>query len=268
MKKIINVKILFVILFCVTGSAFAETTQYGPFASVEYSHFGIGQTYVPFNEDPLGTVQGESGGFPFTSFRNYKIAVGGFYDVFYTQFYYSGNNAYDQSTTTTAYDLSNTVYGGRLGYRLSDPGYSSYMVFFAGVKRSVFESDYLGLDVSGLGYDIGFRHFITRGLKYDWEFVFDYEIFAGNYRITDFSSNVEMSGQKRLNSVTAGGSLGAGVMYEPYNIALLLKVSPEAELITHRITTEGTGIRYGVRRQCAYLGLEVSYQYYNYKHNK
>lgn len=231
---------------------------------------------LPFDNEPQesGSVETVTeDGKELTSFSKFSVYGGYVYDRFYGQVAYSKSSISNQIPDYEDYRGSSVVsdYGVfelRAGMRFSDPGDSSYNAFFLGYRSAHYSTDYLGLDVTGSGLVSGVAGFYSLGCAWDVEFVFSGELYVANYYLTDIEADFDTSKAKKKATAALGASVGVGVQYEPYNITCMLKGAFDYDQITHESRVSGAGVTRDMKMGAFSYGFEVSYRYYNYKHNR
>ncbi len=265
---------LLAVLF-VASSVFARVQQ-GPFVGFCYMPGGYALQTVPFDNEPKesGSVNTETeSGKEFTSFGKYSVYGGYVYDRFYGQIGFSSATVSNQTPDYPEYrgDAIETKYNAfelRGGMRFSAPGDSSYNGFFLGIRRAGFSTDYLGLDVTGTGLVSGLSGFYSLGCKWDVEFVLSAEVYFANYLFTNIDADFDTHSPEKKYAAAFGSSLGVGFQYEPYNITCMLKGALDYDQIAQITKVGNADAERDLKMAAISYGFEVSYRYYNYKHNR
>ncbi|MFW5808267.1 MAG: hypothetical protein ACOCWH_04350, partial [Spirochaetota bacterium] len=194
----------------------AAREQHGPFVSMSYypvSYALPGK--VPYNEEPVGTVSNKpSDGNELSSFQAFKISGGYFYGLFMGQLTYDSASGSDflpdqpDYPVDDTYDYTVTHFEATAGVRLSSYGDSSFTYVYAGYRRIDYSTDYLGIDMSGNGYVLGFTGFYSFGAAFDFEYVAYINGYFGNYPDSDYSADNVTGRVTHTQSVCAGGTIG------------------------------------------------------------
>ena len=178
----------------------------------------------------------------------------------YTSTSYSKQQSLDPETNSgDSFTARSQSYKLRLGRRFSSPGDTSYFLTYFGVRSLYFHSPVANLSISAQGFYAGAYGFYSHGLYHNMEFVLTGEFYAGNYILYHFSSGLDYTSVNKKYSVSAGGSLGIGIQYEPNNITMLLKLASDTDFLvmTARHDTSGRGFIAGTH--CDTVGVELIY---------
>jgi hypothetical protein len=165
-------------------------------------------------------------------------------------------------------EAERTVFLLRGGKRFSDPGDSTYHLFYFGLKRTNSNSDYENIKFTAFGYIVGYEGFYSFGRVYPVEFITKFNSFTGTYRKDSFSSNIQFNNIEKKNSLTAGVELGIGFQYEPYDLAILFNLSSDYDQVAYRGEHSGSNINFTYRILASYFGFEIIIRIPNFKFNK
>ena len=250
------------------------SVQHGPLFSFAFYPVGDGIMNLPYAGTVAGTaVTMPEQGSALKSAKKYNTSAGYFYDIFQADFSYEftiiRNQVFNNSGLGNDIpETEKTAYLLRLGKRFSDPGDSTYHLVYFGIKRIKSVSEYEDMEITALGYLVGYEGFYSFGIKYPLEFVSKFNTFIGTYRKEKFSSDIQFENTKKKNSITAGAELGIGFQYEPYDIAILFKFSYDFDQLAYRGELSGSDINFAYRMQAACFGFEIVYRMPNFKYNK
>lgn len=269
----------FILLALITGCFMLYSrlfaTDYGPIFKLSYAPSGYGSMERPHTDGRDGTEKFlPAKGSKSSSAAQSNISIGYYYgflqgDIEYTETKISKQLSGSIPTTGQESDhVTNYSCKARLGKRFSNPGDTSYNWIYIGFKRMSLSSSGMNMDIAAYGYFFGYRGFFSFDLGYDLEFAFTSDIYLGSYRIVDFSSDVAYKDVGRRYSVSAGGSLGLGAQYEPYNITLLLKTAGDFDRIGFNAKYNDTARSFRCSSLSITIGFEVIYSIPNIHYNK
>ncbi|MBN2040188.1 MAG: hypothetical protein JW864_09115 [Spirochaetes bacterium] len=269
--------ILSILISCIILTGFKSvfaSVQHGTVFSLAYFPFGYGRMNVPYADAVAGTANTlPEEGSSFKSAGKYSVSAGYFYASYQADLSYESatirNQLFDNSSLgDEIIEAERTVFLLRGGKRFSDPGDSTYHYLYFGLKRMSSCSDYEDLELAAYGYLAGYEGFYTFGIKSSIEFAVKFNAFIGTYRKESFDSDLQFENIDRKNSVTAGAELGIGFLYEPEDVAVLLKFSNDFDQIAYNAEVSGSNLDFAYRIQGSYLGIEVVYSIPNFKYNK
>lgn len=219
---------------------------------------------LPYSgRDTIGTVSSSPGG-DTGSLSGRRITAGYFYDFIQAEFSYSDSSYVNQTVADPSTGRESQARGDmktyelKLGERFYVPGDLSYGFLYLGGRYFDFSSDFSATKSDGIGYQVGFNYFKGFPVKRGFEFVIDCGLFIGAYQKTGLSVNINADIHKTA-SISAGGEAGAGVRYEPLNLSLLLKFSPEYNMIRYEGTYENSEIKFSQQTRGYKLGFEIVY---------
>lgn len=243
----------------------------GPTAAFSYSPLGSGYLNTPGPDGRSGDSAKPKSDSRLTSASRLYLSGGYYYDFLQADLSYTRTKVDQQisdfSSDTDSMSGIDSSLMLRGGYRFSIPGDTSYTWLFLGLKRYDFTS-IRGTDVTAYGWLAGYSGFYSIGLSSDYEFVIALDLYLGTYRFDSFSSDNGYEHARKRYSVTAGGGIGAGVQYEPYNVTLLLKISADINRIAYEANYLGHARKFSVGTASGCLGLEVRYAIPNERYNE
>jgi len=236
----------------------------GPVAAFSYSPIGTGYLYLPGPNGNNGADKTKPDSTSrYTSSTRLFLSGGYYYDFLQADLSYTRLTVDDQKSDYSADDSllsgSDSSFVLRFGSRFSIPGDTSYSWLYLGLKRYSFSSSSRGVDVTAYGYLAGYSGFYSFGLSSDYEFVLALDAYLGTYRFDRLSTDIDYRNVSKRYSVSVGGGVGIGVQYEPYNTALLLKLSSDYNRIAYDMTFTGRNRKISVGNGAFCVGLEVRY---------
>ncbi|MDA3901351.1 MAG: hypothetical protein PF637_12640 [Spirochaetes bacterium] len=266
---------LTIFMFLYTVSLAAEIER-GVFAMGTYSPVGFSiMGRVPYNYEPKGSADTKPDpDAKISSLSDYSLGAGYFRGPLMADFQFYSTSVEDQKIDFEEYFRNESIeytlrtFDIRSGLRLSDYGNPSFTYIHLGYRYLSYSSDYLKTELSGHGFTVGLTKFHTFFPRFDFEPALYFNAYLGNYRITGFESDMSSGDYEREKSVTAGGTLGIGVHFEPYNLAVLAIVRGAIDQISHNVRIDDGWVDCGVRHTGFYAGIAVMYQRYNFKHNR
>jgi hypothetical protein len=266
-----NIFLMVSALLFSAGSVFAVDN--GPFASLSYASQGAGFMFLPRRSGGSGTDTTKPyDGNEFDSASRLHAGLGYYYDFLQADLSYTKTRITSQSSDfLQPDDLQSgeaSAYCLRFGKRFSTPGDTSYSWLYLGLKQYNFQSSAGSLDVTGYGYVAGYSGFYSFGLKYDMEFVFTLDAYFGSYRFEKFSSSIDMQDVTKKYSFTGGAGIGTGLQYEPWNIAILLKISSEIDYLVYDAASAGSKRSFAAGGYAHCIGFEVMYVLPSEKYNE
>ncbi|MCP4132852.1 MAG: hypothetical protein GY754_17940 [bacterium] len=224
--------------------------------------------------DTVGTISSSTtAGNTIFAFSGYKVTLGYYYGYLQGEISYAGLFIKNQEIEDTSSSSTVAATGDsgfldlKLGMRFSNPGDATYNFIYLGGRRMAFETDFNNTSAVCYGYFAGYHGFFSFYLDSDFEFVLSGEFYIGVYKMSDFSSDVNI-GQDVNDSLILGGSIGVGVLYEPFNIAALIKAAPEFDNIGYERAYGGTEVNISAYTGGVYLGFELVYTLPSYKYNR
>ncbi len=252
----------------------AATAQHGPIFKMFYSFYGYAISEVPYEEgDDVGSVAtSPKDGETFNSIAAKSITLGYFYSWAQAEFIYKNevfkNQVTDQADTGEILnsDSGLKIYEFKLGKRFNIAGETSYNFLYIGYKYFKMTSDLANARIKGRGMTFGTSGMQGFGLDSGLEFVIAYDFYCGLYKNNSLSFDRDID-PEITNSLTIGSAFGAGLQYEPYNIAVLFKVAPEYDTLRYK-GSSGQSIDVDVNLAAAYIGIECIYTIPNYKYNE
>ncbi len=272
-KNIFIISNIFVLLTITTVLPLKSATQHGLLAKIFYAPYGMGDLLAPYYDENTSSVSPatKEGEF-FSVFSGYKLTPGYFYGPWHCELSYFKTSMKNQVLEfTDGQKISVTsdfkFIELKLGRRFQNPGDTSYSWLYISGKKMDASISIKNTSISGTGYLAGYYGFHSIGLKKDFEFVFDYDLYLGKYTKTEYSSDIGING-KRIASITTGLNLGAGVQYEPYNISVLLKINTEVNYISHAGTLSGSSMDLDTSTIANHIGIELIYVLPNFKYNE
>ncbi len=248
--------------------------QHGPVLGFSYFPLGYGRMNIPYTGIAAGTANTIPGeGSSYTSAGKYSLRAGYYYN------FYQGDISYEDITIRNQLfhnsylgnnipGLEKKVFLLRGGMRFSDPGDSTYHLLYCGLKRMSSSSEYEDMKLSAYGYLAGYEGYYTFGIKHPVEFVIKTGASIGTYRKDKFQSDHQFENIERKNSLSAAGELGIGLLNEPRDISILLKLSGDFDHIAYRSTLSGQSVDFAFRTMSGYLGFEIFYTIPNFKYNR
>ena len=278
MKKIITA-IVFTVFIMHTG-IYAGPNN-GPVLKASYAPFGAGTYLAPHDKAINGGNDGLTSGSrtidqkAFNAISGYSISFGYFYDWFQGDVSYTGIKTANQYVSKVS-SIENKYYADasfmnvdvRGGYRFSKPGDTSYQWLYLGIRKSNLEIEYNNTEIDATGFIAGLYGFNSFGFRSPFEFVFTYDIYAGSYRYDNnhFNSDVDIKLRRKL-SLDLGLSLGAGIQYEPWDLAVIFKVSPFLSEKNYKGENGGTDKSTNAAIMGAMIGIEVILSIPEYRNN-
>lgn len=279
MKKLLFVLILGASLI---PEAVSAEPDHGPVFKGFYAPYGAGSYTVPYDKTING---GNSNSLTSGSLRDcdnslktlkgYSFSCGYYYDWFQCDICYTRIDTYNlivENVSTPGYEHSSEAdlwnADIRAGYRFSRPGDTSYKWLYAGVRRSELEISFNNTESEATGFMGGFYGFSSFGLSSPFEFVLTYDIYAVGYRYNwnKLHSDVYIDVSRKF-AMDLGFSGGAGVQYEPWDLAVIFKVSP---FIAYRKYEEENKVYNRSTRvslRGTLIGIEVVFSIPDYKNN-
>lgn len=279
MKKIIYALIPAAFLF--PGALFAGP-NHGPVFKGFYAPYGAGSYTVPYdksinggNNNDLSSGSMRDSDNAFKTLKGYSLSCGYFYDWLQCDISYTGietDNLIVEHASTPGNEYSAdaglSVADLRAGYRFSNPGDTSYKWLYLGVRRSELEISYNNTESKATGFIAGFYGFSSFGLSSPFEFVLTWDVCIAGYRYNwnRFHSDVYIDVSRKF-AMDLGLSAGAGVQYEPWDLAVILKVSP---FVSYRkYEEEDTAGSRSTKMSLGgtLIGIEVVFSIPDYKNN-
>jgi len=274
MKKKLPVIIFLAILI---PSDISAGPNHGPVIKTFFAPYGSGSFTVPYVKGNNCYTSDSSvrDSDQFVSLRGYSVSCGYFYDWFQFDFSYTGmetENLYVVNDSTPGDEqysdasLWNADIKG--GYRFSNPGDTSYKWFYLGIRKMNMEIQYNRTKSDTLGFFAGFYGFLSAGFYNPVEVVFTYDIYAGtcrrdqNHLSTDLNIDVD-----RKYAVDLGLSAGIGLQYEPWDVAVILKVSSFVTEKKYCGMYQGNSAETMSALSGAVLGIEIVLSIPDYKNN-
>lgn len=278
MKKKSAVIILAVLML--SSKIFADA-NHGPVFKAFYAPYGAGSYMVPHDKTINGGDDGLTSGSSdldenqFKTLKGYSISAGYFYDWF------QGDISYTEIETRKQYVDKNSSPGDeyfsdaslwnadiRGGYRFSNPGDTSYKWLYLGMRKMNLDIPYNDTEVNSIGFLAGFYGFSSFGLSGPFEFVLTYDVYAGTYRYNQnhLSTDVNIDVNRKI-SVDFGLSAGMGVQYEPWDLAIIIKVSPFITENKYKSEYTGNNKETDAAMMGALIGIEIVFSIPDYKNN-
>lgn len=278
MKK--KLPVIFFLVFFITANLSAGP-NHGPVIKTFLAPYGSGYYTVPHesakNVGDRSLTSDSSGGASswYNSLRGYTVSCGYFYDWF------QGDVSYTDMKTENRYVIKastpeNQYYSDaelrdadiRGGYRFNDPGDTSYTWLYIGIKKTNMAIPYKRTKVDALGFFAGLYGFSSAGFYSPFEIVLTYDVYAGTCRRDQnhLSSEVDIDLNHRY-AVDLGLSAGIGVQYEPWDIAIILKVSSFITDKTYRGTYNGNSAKTSASLTGTVIGIEFVLSIPDYKNN-
>jgi hypothetical protein len=264
---------LMTVFFILYSPLFA--TDYGPIFTLSYLPSGYGTMERPHTDGSNGTEKFlPRKGSKFSSATQSNISIGYYYGFLQGDIGYTDTGISHQLSGgipgigQESDSMTNYSCKARFGKRFSNPGDTSYNWIYIGCKRMSLSSSGINMDIAAYGYFFGYMGFFSFDLGYDIEFVFTSDIYLGSYRVADFSSDVAYKDASKRYSISAGGSLGLGAQYEPYNITLLLKAAGDFDRFRFNATYNDSSRSFICSSLSITIGFEVIYSIPNIHYNK
>ncbi|HOP29924.1 MAG TPA: hypothetical protein P5120_15020 [Spirochaetota bacterium] len=279
MKKILYLLILAAFF---SPDMISAEPDHGPVFKGFYAPYGAGSYTVPYDKNINGGSENTlaSGSLrdcdnSLKTLKGYSFSCGYFYDWFQCDISYSmmktDNLIVEHASTpgnehSADADLWNADI--RAGYRFSNPGDTSYKWLYLGVRRSELEISFNNTSAEATGFMAGFYGFSSFGLSGPFEFVLTWDLYAVGYRYNwnKFHSDVYVDVSRKF-AMDLGLSGGIGVQYEPWDLAVVFKVSPfiayrkyeEEDTVQNRETEAALG--------GTLIGIEIIFSIPEYKNN-
>jgi len=254
--------ILFILLFLNSGVSLLawDSSKFGPVLRLYLAPVGIGTSVIPYEEESDGLIPGYrsvAGDPAARSYTGYSLSAGFYYSSFQAEMSFSKKNLRNQKILGDLYsgDLNN--FDIKTGYRFDYPGDTSYGFLYLSFKTLSYSIPFNNTSADGLGIVAGYYGFHSYGFNSSMEIAFSYEFYLGKYFKNDISSSV-INEPEFIMSYTLGGSIGAGVQYEPCNLTFLLKAAPEVNYIGYNNGLQG-GYDSGAGAFGISMGIEVIY---------
>ena len=238
MKKILLTAIITVFLPNVFTLA---TPNHGPVIKAFYAPYGAGSYKVPYDRTINGgysddnlSDSGDTKENQLKTLEGYSFSCGYFYnwlqgDITYTAIKTKDQYVKEVSTVNSVHYTDASLWNAdaRIGYRFDKPGDTSYKWLYLGIRRSHFNISFNDTEVNATGYLAGFYGFHSYGLDWPVELVFTYEIQAAFFRhnFNHLKTDIDIN-ENRKKGIDLGLSAGMGIQYEPWDIALIFKISP------------------------------------------
>lgn len=242
------------------------TPDHGPYFSLAYFPKGYGSVLIPRDNGANGTDQAKPDPKNITSSAaRFSCRAGYYYGIFQGDLSYDTTSYTDQMSQYAAANSGEKFKGNKSSYKLragkrfSNPGDTSFQFLYLGFKRTDIHADASDVSLTAYGFFAGVSAFESYGLSSDLEFVITGDLYFGNYQWYHFSSGVDFRDISKRYSVSAGGSLGIGVQYEPYNFSVLVKVSSDADIFSLNGTHGGSGRKFTCGSHGHTIGLEMIY---------
>ncbi len=279
MKKTIFALIFAASLFPGVVSA---KPNHGPVFKGFYAPYGAGSYTVPYdksinggNNNTLTSGSMRESDNAFKTLKGYSLSCGYFYDWFQCDISYTSvgtDNLIVEHASTPGNEYSSDadlwIADIKAGYRFSRPGDTSYKWIYLGVRRSELEISFNDTESEATGFIAGFYGFSSFGLSSPFEFVLTWDLYAAGYRYNwnKFHSDVYIDVNRKF-AVDFGLSAGAGVQYEPWDLAVILKVSPF--LSYRKYEDEDTAGNRSTKAALngTLIGIEVVFSIPDYKNN-
>lgn len=215
--------------------------NHGPMIKAFYAPYGAGSYRVPYdrtinggyNEDLVSESEDTKDN-QLKTLRGYSFSCGYFYDWFQSDITYTAIETKDQyvkevSTVNSIHydDASMWNADVKAGYRFDKPGDSSYQWLYLGIRRSHFDISFNDTEANATGFMAGFYGFHSIGLDWPVELVLVYDIHGVYYRSSFNNLKTDVSpDMTRKRGIDLGLSAGIGMQYEPWDVSVILKVSP------------------------------------------
>lgn len=262
------------------SSGLSAGPNHGTVIKSFYAPYGTGLFKVPYDDSANGgkDFSSDSSGNAdddFGYFSGYSVSCGYFYDWF------QGDVSYTKVETSDLYVVNVSTRGNenysdavlwnadiRGGYRFGNPGDTSYRWLYLGLRRTGLAIDFNNTEVSSLGLIAGFYGFTGIGLSAPVEFVFTYDIYAGTSRRDQnrLRTDVNMAVNRRY-AFDFGLSAGAGIQYEPWDLALVLKFSSFITQRNYKGTYNESAVESSAALIGTVIGLEIVFSIPEYKYN-
>jgi len=278
MKKILK-SILFMALILPAG--LYASPNHGPIIKAFYAPYGGGTYIVPHDpainggDNGLTSDSANNGDHLLKTLKGYSISCGYYYDWIQGDINYTGIKTEDQyvvkaSTPEDEFDADASLRNidARLGYRFSNPGDTSYKWLYLGLRQTELEIPYNDTKVDATGFLGGFYGFSSFGLSGPVEFVLTYDIYAGTYRYNQnhLNTDVDIKIYRKI-SVDLGMSAGMGVQYEPWDLAVVLKVSPFITWNRYKSDDTGDNRVTDASLMGTQIGIEIIFSIPDYRNN-
>lgn len=278
------IQILAAAIFILTQlqSGLTALPNHGPVIKAFYAPYGGGSYLVPHDPAINGGQEGFTSGpalidedDSLKTLSGYSISGGYFYDwiqgeVSYAAIKTDGLCVAKASTTAEKIESDATLknYGAKIGYRFSNPGDTSYKWLYLGIRHTQLNIPYNNTEVDSTGFLGGFYGFSSFGLSGPFEFVLTYDIYAGTYRYDNnhLSTDVDININRKF-AVDFGLSAGMGIQYEPWDLAIVLKVSPFITWNKYKSQDTGNNRETEASLSGTMIGVEVIFSIPDYRHN-
>ncbi len=277
--KIILPLIIFITFFF--SAALSAVSNHGPVIKASYSPFGYGIYQVPhdnaINGGESGYTSGSSNGdgFSLSTLNGYSFSCGYFYDWFQGDINYTSMKTADQyvekastSGSKLYADASFWSVDFKGGYRFSNQGDTSYKWLYLGIKKMNLEIPYNHTEADAIGFLAGFYGFSSFGISYPFEFVLTYEIYGGSYRYVNNNLNTDVNiNIEKKTAFDLGLSAGVGMQYEPWDLAVILKVTPFISQKIYKGNDTGENKKTNAGLRGGLIGIEIIFTIPEYKNN-
>ena len=278
MKKIVPA----ILILTVLQSGLLASPNHGPVIKAFYAPYGGGSYLVPHDPSINGGQEGFTSGSAvideddsLKTLSGYSISGGYFYgwiqgDISYT--YINSDDLCVVKASTPGDELeadaSLRIFDAKIGYRFSNPGDTSYKWLYLGIRHTQLDISYNNTGVDSTGFLGGFYGFSSFGLSGPFEFVLTYDIYAGTYRYDNnrLSTNVDINIDRKF-AADFGLSGGMGVQYEPWDLAIVLKVSPFITWNKYKSRDMGNDRETEAALSGTMIGIEIIFSIPDYRHN-
>jgi hypothetical protein len=278
LKKVTAMKIFRIVFvlaaLLITLSNPGSAADYGTIFSLAYNPCG----YAALNA-PMGSGTGTDNAEPqmknvVESSDAIVISAAGYYNSFQCSAeysYISGERLLSPYTSTSLQDQftgradSEKV---RCGLRFSRPGDTSYEFIYAGAQRLGFSTALQDSSCTSYGPLVGASFFNSVGVFSATEFVTVADIYLGTYPLYNIASVRSFTGYQKIYSVSAGGTIGAGIQYEPYNISFLIQVRTSFDYISCHGNENGMMNTFRIGMESSTVGLAIIYAIPAVSYNK
>jgi len=279
MRKIITAIAFFALNI---PAGISASPVHGPVIKAFYAPYGAGSYFVPHDKAINGGQDGLTSGSAvideddsLKTLRGYSLSGGYFYDWIQGDISYTSvksDNLCVAKSSTPGYEFEAEAslrnIDAKIGYRFSTPGDTSYKWLYLGIRHTQLDISYNNTEVDSTGILGGFYGFSSFGLSGPFEFVLTYDIYAGTYRYDNNHLNTDVDiNINRKVSVDFGLSAGMGVQYEPWDIAVVLKVSPFITWNKYKSEDNGNDRETGAALSGTMIGFEIIFSIPDYKHN-
>lgn len=279
MKRLLTADLFIILLL---PAILMASPEHGPVIKAFYAPYGGGSYLVPHDKAINGGQDGltsESAVIDeddsLKTLKGYSISGGYFYgwiqgDLSYTSIKSDGLCVVKASTPGDKLesDASLKNFDAKIGYRFSNPGDTSYKWLYLGLRHTQLDISYNNTEVDSTGILGGFYGFSSFGLSGPFEFVLTYDISAGTYRYDNnhLSTDVDININRKF-SVDFGLSAGMGVQYEPWDLAIVLKVSPFITWNKYKSQDTANDRETEAALSGTMIGIEIIFSIPDYKHN-